>query len=176
MDAFVCDIGPGSFTGIRIGVATVKAFVDCSNNIKYTGVSSLEALAYNIHENGLICSVLDAKNDNCYYALYELNDGFYNELISPISASYSEMINALSNYSNQDIAFIGDGAFAYKNYILDNIKNSKFVLDDLNNINTQNVTLAGFNKINSNKELDLSPMYLKKPQAQRQLEENNKKD
>ena len=48
MDLLVCDLGPGSFTGIRIGVATVKAFVD-SLNIPCIGISSLKALAYNVN-------------------------------------------------------------------------------------------------------------------------------
>ena len=47
MDLLVCDLGPGSFTGIRIGVATVKAFAD-SLNIPCSGISSLKALAYNL--------------------------------------------------------------------------------------------------------------------------------
>ena len=72
IDLIVCDKGPGSFTGIRIGVATAKAFSD-SLNIPLIGISSLEALAYKQHTNNKIftCSILDAKNDNCYAALYK---------------------------------------------------------------------------------------------------------
>ena len=153
-DAFVCDIGPGSFTGIRIGVATVKAFVDCMENIKSTGVSSLEALAYNVKEEGLICSVLDCKNDNCYFALYNLENGKYNEVIPPTAASYDELKVTLNKYQNSKITFVGDGATSC-----------------LDKINTYNLALAGLNKIQSGNIIDLSPMYLKKPQAQRQLEE-----
>ena len=54
IDLLVSDIGPGSFTGIRIGVSTVKAFADCLN-IPCVGISSLEVLAYNIKNNGIIC-------------------------------------------------------------------------------------------------------------------------
>ena len=76
INLLVCDIGPGSFTGIRIGIATIKAFSD-SLGIPCIGVSSLEVLAYNIKENGIICSTINCKNDNCYFALYELNTGNY---------------------------------------------------------------------------------------------------
>lgn len=175
-DAFVCDIGPGSFTGIRIGVATVKAFVDCFEKIQYTGISSLEALAFNSNNNGLICSIIDAKNDNCYYALYNLNDNNYIEILPPIAASINEMLNCLSKYSDKSITFVGDGVSSYKNIINENIQNAEFLSDDLNNIKTSNLALAGFNRIYSNNTLELSPMYLKKPQAQRQLEEKIKKD
>jgi tRNA threonylcarbamoyladenosine biosynthesis protein TsaB len=57
IDLLVCDKGPGSFTGIRIGVATVKGFTD-SLNIPTIGISSLEALAYNIPTDGIICSLM----------------------------------------------------------------------------------------------------------------------
>ena len=73
IDLLVCDIGPGSFTGIRIGIATIKAFTD-SLNIPSVGVSSLEGLAYNIKTDGIICSIIDCKNNNCYYALYKLEN------------------------------------------------------------------------------------------------------
>lgn len=171
LDAFVCDIGPGSFTGIRIGVATAMAFVDCSNNAKYTGVSSLEALAYNIKEDGFIASIIDCKNDNCYYALYELKSGKYTEILSPTAASIFEMFEQLKNTTNKTITFVGDGVNAYQSEILLNIENAIYASESLNIINTENLAFAGFNKLSSGSELSLTPLYLKKPQAQRQLEE-----
>lgn len=171
LDAFVCDIGPGSFTGIRIGVATAMAFVDCSNNVKYTGVSSLEALAYNIKEDGFIASIIDCKNDNCYYALYELKNGNYTEILSPTAASIFEMFEQLKNTTNKTITFVGDGVNAYQSEILLNIENAIYASESLNIINTENLAFAGFNKLSSGSELSLTPLYLKKPQAQRQLEE-----
>lgn len=171
LDAFVCDIGPGSFTGIRIGVATAMAFVDCSNNAKYTGVSSLEALAYNIKEDGFIASIIDCKNNNCYYALYELKNGKYTEILSPTAASIFEMFEQLKNTTNKTITFVGDGVNAYQSEILLNIENAVYASESLNIINTENLAFAGFNKLSSGSELSLTPLYLKKPQAQRQLEE-----
>ena len=70
MDLIVCDKGPGSFTGIRIGVGTVLAFQD-SLNIPCIGISSLESLAYNVENSGIICSLIDAKNNNVYFGLFE---------------------------------------------------------------------------------------------------------
>ena len=79
IDLIVCDKGPGSFTGIRIGVGTVLAFRD-SLNIECVGISSLEALAYNTQNEGYICSLIDAKNDNVYYGLFELKNNEYNQI------------------------------------------------------------------------------------------------
>lgn len=174
IEAFVCDIGPGSFTGIRIGVATAMAFVDSSNSSKFTGVSSLEALAYNIKEDGFIASVIDCKNNNCYYALYEHHNGKYIEIIPPTAASIFEMFDHLNNATNKQITFVGDGVTSYKNEILLNNKNAIYADNCLNIINTEKLALAGFNKISNNSEIPLTPLYLKKPQAQRQLEEKEK--
>ncbi len=173
IEAFVCDIGPGSFTGIRIGVATAMAFVDCSNNVKYTGVSSLESLAYNIKKSGYIASVIDCKNNNCYYSLYKLDNEEYVEIIPPTAASILEMFETLKNI-NEQITFVGDGAIIYKNEILQNINNPVISEDSQNIINTENLALAGYKKICNNSQLALTPLYLKKPQAQRQLEEKMK--
>ena len=82
INLIVCDKGPGSFTGIRIGVGTVLAFQD-TLDIPCIGISSLEALAYNIiqhsitksqnaniNSDNLICSLIDAKNDNVYLGIF----------------------------------------------------------------------------------------------------------
>ncbi len=73
IDLFACDKGPGSFTGIRIGIATIKAFCDvtCKNSI---GISSLHALACNSNSNGYVCSIIDANNNNAYYCLFKFNN------------------------------------------------------------------------------------------------------
>ena len=163
INLLVSDVGPGSFTGIRIGVATVKAFSD-SLNIPCVGISSLEVLAYNIKNDGLICSTIDCKNDNCYFALYELIDGTYNVLESPTSDSVENVLNLLNTkYPNKSIYFIGDGI------------PSKSIN---NTLDVVNLGIAGFQKfISSNKiSENVLPMYLKKPQAQRQLEEKLKKE
>ena len=83
IDLLACSQGPGSFTGIRIGIATIKAFAD-AKNIPVVGVTSLESLAYNITESGLIVSLIDAKNDNVYYSLFS-NNLYFSSRISLIT-------------------------------------------------------------------------------------------
>lgn len=158
IDLLVSDIGPGSFTGIRIGVSTIKAFSD-SLNIPCIGVSSLEILAYNIKTNGIICSTIDCKNDNCYFALFELIDNNYTVLEEPCSKSITEVLELLENqYPNQKINFVGNGLILKSNNL---------------NLDIQNLGLAGYNKFLKNKSIgeNILPLYLKKPQAQKQLEE-----
>lgn len=172
----VCDIGPGSFTGIRIGIATIKAFHD-SLSIPCIGISSLEALAYSIQEDGYIVSILDCKNDNCYFALYELKNYKYTELISPTSSSVLEALSICKNSISStscNITFIGDGSKIYKELIVSEFKNCHLADDKYNFLNSYFVGIAGLNKFKENKFYDVLPLYLKKPQAQRQLIEKTK--
>ena len=94
IDLIVCDKGPGSFTGIRIGVATVMSFVD-SLKIPAIGITSLEALAYNVLLNEsnstLICSLIDAKNYNVYFELYSASSNAPLSLISAQSITFSPL-------------------------------------------------------------------------------------
>lgn len=161
INLIVSDIGPGSFTGIRIGVATCKAFSD-SLNIPCIGVSSLEVLAYNIKNDGLICSTIDCKNDNCYFALYELSNGNYTVLEQPCAKTVQEVLDLLDKkYTNKSIKFIGDGIPT---------KSTNCYL------NIENLGIAGFKKFESTEVINenVLPLYLKKPQAQKQLEEKLK--
>ena len=175
MDLLVCDIGPGSFTGIRIGVATVKAFSD-SLQIPSVGISSLEGLAYSIKTNGIICSMIDCKNDNCYYAVYQLEDDQYTLLESPKADSVENCLTFLNyKYTNSTITFVGDACEVYKDKIETDSPN--FALSDNDNLHTVDVYYLGIAGICRYTQLgedkNLLPLYLKKPQAQRQLEGKN---
>lgn len=181
MNLLICDIGPGSFTGIRIGIATVKAFSD-SFNIPIIGVSSLTGLAYNVKNEGLICSLIDCKNNNCYYSLYDLENNTYTLLEEPTADSIENCIKLLNyKYSDKKITFVGDGSLIYREYILNTCNNNSiyFFDNELNDINIVNLGLAGIdifnsnNKNSNNSNYDILPLYLKKPQAQKQLEEKN---
>ena len=122
MDLIICDKGPGSFTGIRIGVATAKAFSD-SLYIPTCGISSLEVLTYNVETNGLICSLIDAKNSNCYCGIYKKDNDNYT-LLKPLFAEHiDKIIYCLTEYSDP-ITFVGNGAAINK--------------DKINNFQTEN--------------------------------------
>ena len=180
IDLIVCDVGPGSFTGIRIGVATTKAFCD-SKNITSVGISSLKALAYSIKDNSnIICSIINAKNDNCYFALYEKNkDNTLDTLIEPEAENIDTALSILNSYNldtldNKVISFVGDGSKVYKDKILEIFPNSIISNEKNDILDSYNLGLAGFDKYSSGEEIEeLLPLYLKKPQAQIQLEKKD---
>lgn len=175
IDLIVCDKGPGSFTGIRIGIATAKAFSDALN-IPAIGVSSLETLCYNQKENGIICALIDAKNANCYSAIFENIDGKYilrrNFDINNIDDLLNELKNLKLNYA---LTFVGDGSQIYKEKILKYFPISSF---NFENISSDNLALAGLRTYIENNKLceDLLPMYLRKSQAEIMMEAKEKNE
>lgn len=158
INLIACDNGPGSFTGIRIGISTVKAIAE-SLNIPVIAVSSLEGLAYNIHDLECICSLIDARNNQVYCGLFDSN----HTLIGNYMADDINTILPVINQS-KDILFVGDGAVAHKGLL--NINN--FRSDNL--LHAKNINLCAFNKFSKGEILSadsILPMYLRKSQAER---------
>ena len=169
-----CSIGPGSFTGIRIGVSTIKAFCDVKK-IPVIGVNSLEGLAYNIKKSGLICAMIDAKHDNVYCALFDLNDGKYSTIIKPDLLNINELIEKLKSYNN--ITFVGDGYLAHKNEIVYNSNIDDFTDDEYHDADSLSIGKCAFDKYKCGLAGDsnsLIPLYLRKSQAELALETKNK--
>lgn len=165
IDLIVCDKGPGSFTGIRIGVATVMSFVD-SLNLNAIGISSLECLLYNVinyTDARFVCSLIDAKNDNVYFELFEINNNMTTSIISADCKNINELIDLLKDSDN--ICFVGDGAVAHQSLLKSALNNVTFA--DNNQISSYSLGLAGLNAFNTGRKDDLLPLYLRKSQAER---------
>ena len=163
----VCDKGPGSFTGIRIGVGTVLGFRD-SLNINCIGVSSLEALVYNVKHDGMVCSLIDAKNNNVYFGLFNVHNGVCSQIGELEFKSITEVFNILDKFDDQ-ITFVGDGAVSYKSLIENSYKKANFT--NANNLSSISLGIAGYNIFNSKKENSIMPLYLRKSQAERAIDE-----
>lgn len=154
IDLIACDNGPGSFTGIRIGVATVKALAE-AQNIPVISCSSLEGLAYNITGFDYICSLIDAKNNQVYSAIFDKN---YNLISDYFADDIKNLLPIFNKYEN--LMFVGDGS-KYIN-ISTNFDNT---------IHSKNIGICGYKKylqgLSTNAD-NLSVMYLRKSQAERQ--------
>lgn len=175
IDLLACSQGPGSFTGIRIGISTVKAFADVKN-IPIIGVTSLESLAYNVNNTGLIATLIDAKHDNVYFALYELKDNKYTTVIEPVSDSIYNVISTLKNYTDS-ITFVGDGSEVHRNLLSNEFANCVFASSEQSVQTSISVGKSAFDKQKAPdyKTLyTLSPIYLKKSQAEINLENSKK--
>ncbi len=177
IDVIACSIGPGSFTGLRIGLSTVKGFaVALEKNV--IGVPTLLGLAYNVSFfDGVICSVLDAKNNNVYAAVYETQNGIPTQKGNYITEDIDFLVNMLKT-EGKNIIFVGDGAVSFHDKLISELGDkAKFAPLNLNVQLASSIGKAALDRALNNdfdKYDTLNPLYLKKSQAERTLDENKK--
>ncbi len=160
VDLFACTIGPGSFTGLRIGVSTLQGLMLATGN-PAVGISSLAALALNAGKTSkLICSMMDAGRGQVYTAFYRYDKNEYLEQIGEEQAVQPE--NMLFDV-DEEINLVGDGAINYAHIIC---KNKKIVINSKlpKYISASSVGILGVNKFYRNDLLSterLTPVYLR---------------
>ena len=114
LDGCAVGIGPGSFTGIRIGVATIKSLCYALDK-PIVGVSTLEAVAYNLRStNGIICPLLDARRSEVYGAIFE-GGTEWQRLSEDLCLSLDAFLDRLDAHISPEhtINFVGDGLLTY---------------------------------------------------------------
>ena len=174
IDLFAVAEGPGSFTGLRIGITTVKALAHAAGK-QIAGVNTLEAMCFNIPFCPYILSpVMDARRGEVYNAFYRFEDGALKELCPPRALPLSECIDEIRKMSEEAV-FLGDAVPVYKEEITK-------ALGDMAHFAPQNVNMqrasgvleaAKFKKPENYYEL--VPKYLRKSQAEREYEERGNK-
>lgn len=171
LDAIAVTVGPGSFTGIRIGVATVKGLA-FNDDVPCIGVSTLEAIAYNFYDkNTVVCAVMDARRMQFYNALFKAENGVITRLCPDRAISIDDLRKELLNYDSVVIA--GDGAkLCFDNLGLDNV-----CLSDEDRLyqNGVGVSRACVNKEKISASA-LMPVYLRPSQAERELKLKREKE
>lgn len=161
--------GPGSFTGIRIGVAAAKGMADVLK-IPVYGASTLGSMAYNLVDNDcIVCSAMDARCGQVYNAIFDITDGKITRLTEDSADSIENVEKKLKEYKK--IKFIvGDGAEICYN----NLKNIDRVRLASQTHRFQSAVGVCFEAMNAPKDqyiesAMLVPEYLRLPQAEREL-------
>lgn len=156
-----CTVGPGSFTGIRIGVASIKPIAEVLN-IKVASVTSLEVLSKNVDDESNRVCLIDARNNQVYFGAFDKDSNLIMEYTA------DDINTVLEQIKLDNITFIGNGAELHKDLIKTQFPNAKF--SDNNKQSAKNVGLMTYKKYLENKLENadtIIPIYLRKSQAER---------
>ena len=169
IEAYAVTSGPGSFTGVRIGVTTVKGLAFPENK-PCIDVSSLEAVAYNQTTSSIICVLMDARRNQFYYSFFKWENEKLIRLTEDSADSADVIIDKICQYGN--VVICGDGAEVFKQLYLEK-DNLIYAKDSVREQNALSVALCGYEKYINNEYIccsELNPVYLRPSQAERNAE------
>lgn len=170
VDRVAVTIGPGSFTGIRIGVSVAKGL--CFGTRKsIVGINELDLLANNYQgNNGIVVPLIDARKERVYYSIYEKKECF--ERVEEYKDG--ELRTLLEGLKDKEVVFCGDGATAYEKLIKEVMGEKATILSKGHSI--PRAAIAAEMAIDRAEEniYTLEPFYVNKSQAEREKEEREK--
>ena len=169
VDLFAVAHGPGSFTGIRIGVSTVKGLAWAADK-PCVGVSTLEAMAWHgLAAGGLVCPVMDARRSQVYNALFKVENGKPVRLCEDRPIALSQLAEELRDL-NAPAFLIGDGAELAEKYLREQGLACTVAPENLRWQSAWGVAMAAMDKTPGNADA-LLPVYLRLSQAERDRQE-----
>lgn len=172
IDLFATTVGPGSFTGLRIAISTVKGFAHLYDK-PVVGISTMEALAFNLPYNDIVVPMLDARRNRVYTGIYQWVGDHLETLMKADALEIDVLIEELDKYNN--ILVNGDGSTLYKDLIKERLGDKvKFSKPGDNMPRAASVCEIARMRYEQGKLDDyfsLIPDYLRPSQAERQLKE-----
>ena len=169
IDFFAVNTGPGSFTGIRIGVSVIKGMAMALNK-PCVSVSTLHSMAYNFidSEDVVVCACMDARRNQVYNALFSVNNGVVSRICDDRAISVEDLFSELATI-DKTIVLVGDGAeLCYRQKgdcdVTLSVASKRYQ-------RASSVALAAVELINKDETLSaatLMPTYLRPSQAERE--------
>lgn len=170
LDGIAVSIGPGSFTGLRIGLSTAKGLC-FANGLPLVSVPTLEAMASSLpYARFPVCSVLDARKKEVYAALYDLSEGTARPMWSPRVIPLDNVLEELRGST----IFTGDGAGVFRERISEGLgKDAYFVPTDVAHPSAAAVGRLGLSLLAQGHRadvFDIEPVYLRRSEAELAIE------
>ena len=166
LDGIAVSQGPGSFTGIRIGIATVKGLAWAAEK-PCIGVSTLAAMAWNgVSSGGLVCAVMDARRNEVYNALFRIEDGHPVRLCADRAVSLSLLADELRKTDGCPF-LVGDGAELTAAFLEKENVAFRSAPDNLRWQSAWGVAMEAMGKEQLSSQ-ELLPVYLRLSQAERE--------
>lgn len=172
IDSIAVAVGPGSFTGLRIGISAVKGLA-APQNMPCMPVSTLDGIAESYSDrNCIVCAVMDARCNQFYNALFEAKDGVIKRICGDRALTADELVTEISNISpDKQIVICGDGADLFYKSVsdMDNIKKAPEHLKFQSAVGVGMFAYRNIDNICTVNPENLLPVYLRLPQAEREL-------